>query len=84
MAIRDWQDVAKIVNDSGAEYPAVQLNFLVQRLEALSHHPDTMGVIADAVRDMGEWYSGHADELRDEVSRRNGENVKPFKQGDTA
>ncbi len=54
------KDVVQRTLDGAGEYPGVQLHFLLQRLEA---HPDCVPAIADAIRDMGEWYLAHAAEL---------------------
>lgn len=73
----NWQkDVVRRTMEGAGQYPGVQLQFLLQRLEA---YPDALPAIADAVRDMGEWYAGHADALENEVHRRNGGNVAAFR-----
>lgn len=66
----DWQKtvVRKTIEGAG-EYPSVQLQFLLQRLE---HCPDSLPAIADAIRDMGEWLNQQADELEAEARRRAG------------
>lgn len=66
----DWQEV--IVNRTlrcAGDFPGVQLQFLLQRLEG---HPEAIPAIADAVRDMSEWYHASADELDAEVAKRDG------------
>lgn len=66
----DWQkQVTRRVMESAGQYPGVQLQFLLHRLEA---HPDCVPAIADAIRDMGHWYLDHAEALRAEGRRRNG------------
>lgn len=66
----DWQKtVVRRTLEGAGEYPGVQLQFLLQRLEG---YPDTLPAIADAIRDMGEWYQRHADELEAEAHRRTG------------
>ncbi len=54
------KDVVQRTVEGAGEYPGVQLHFLLQRLEA---HPDCVPAIADAIRDMGQWYLAHAAEL---------------------
>lgn len=69
----DWQtDVVRGTMEGAGQFPGVQLQLLLTRLEA---HPDALPAIAAAIRDMGEWYAGHADALRDEHARRTGGNV---------
>lgn len=66
----DWQkQIVRRTLEGAGSYPGVQLQFLLQRLE---QHPETIPAIADAIRDMGEWYQRHADELEAEGRRRNG------------
>ena len=66
----DWQKtVVRKTLEGAGEYPSVQLQFLLQRLEAC---PESVPAIADAIRDMGGWYEQHAKELQAEVRRRNG------------
>ena len=66
----DWQkDVVRRALEGAGDYPGVQLQFLLQRLEA---HPEAVPAIADAIRDMGIWYQRHADALDAEVRRRAG------------
>lgn len=66
----DWQkQVVRQTLEGAGEYPGIQLQFLLQRLEA---HPEALPAIADAIRDMGEWYIQHAGELEAEARRRNG------------
>lgn len=64
----DWgkQIVRRTIEGAG-EYPAVQLQFLLQRLE---QHPDALPAIADAIRDMGEWYLAHTRDLEAEGTSR--------------
>ena len=66
----DWQkDVVNRTVQGAGEYPGVQLQFLLMRLE---QHPESLPAIAAAIRDMGVWFERHADELEAEVRRRNG------------
>ena len=66
----DWQkDVVRRTIEGAGDYPGVQLEFLLRRLE---QHPETLPAIADAIRDMGHWLMGHAEELRRESLRRRG------------
>lgn len=66
----DWEkQIVRRTLEGAGEYPGVQLQFLLQRLE---HYPEAVTAIADAIRDMGEWYQQHADELEAEARRRNG------------
>ncbi len=80
----DWQKtvVRKTIEGAG-EYPSVQLQFLLQRLEQC---PDSLPAIADAIRDMGEWLDKQADELEAEARRRAGgaDVVKLDRKGGTA
>lgn len=65
-----WQkQIVRRTLVGAGEYPGVQLELLLRRLEAC---PDALPYIADAVHGMGEWHQRHADELRAEVRRRNG------------
>jgi ABC-type nitrate/sulfonate/bicarbonate transport system substrate-binding protein len=66
----NWQEqVVHRTLEGAGDYPGVQLQFLLQRLEA---HPETVPAIADAIRDMGEWFQQHAKELAAEAHRRKG------------
>ena len=66
----DWQkQVVRQTLEGAGEYPGIQLQFLLQRLEA---HPEALPAIADAIRDMGAWYERHAQELDAEARRRKG------------
>ena len=66
----DWEkQVVRRTLTGAGEYPAVQLQILLRRLEA---YPEALPAIVDAIRDMGEWYQQHAKELQAEVRRRNG------------
>jgi len=65
-----WQkDVVRRTLEGAGEYPGVQLQFLLQRLE---EHPEALPAIADAIRDMAQWYLQHAAELETEGIRRKG------------
>lgn len=64
----NWsKDIVRRTLEGAGEYPGVQLQFLLIRLE---QHPDALPAIADAIRDMGQWYEQHANELKAEVARR--------------
>ena len=66
----DWQEqIVRRVMEGAGEHPGVQLQFLLQRLEAC---PEALPAIADAIRDMGEYLERQADELKAEGRRRNG------------
>jgi hypothetical protein len=66
----NWEeDVVRSTLEGAGDYPDVQLLFLLRRLEA---HPGSLPVIAAALRDMGQWFARHADELEDEGRRRDG------------
>ena len=66
----DWQKtVVRKTLEGAGEYPSVQLQFLLQRLETC---PEALPAIAGAIRDVGEWYLQHAKELQAEGRRRNG------------
>ncbi|QIE42325.1 hypothetical protein G5B39_10495 [Rhodobacteraceae bacterium SC52] len=66
----DWEkQVVRRVMEGAGEYPSVQLQCLLQRLEGC---PEALPHIADAIRDMGHWYERHADELEAEGRRRAG------------
>ncbi len=57
----NWEkDVMRRTMEGAGEYPGVQLQFLLQRLE---YCPEAVTAIADAVEDMGNWYLEHADAL---------------------
>ena len=66
----DWQkQVVRRTLEGAGDFPGVQLQFLLQRLE---QHPEAIPAIADAIRDMGQWYLQHAAELEAEGRRRAG------------
>lgn len=66
----NWEKtIVRRTMEGAADNPGVQLQFLLQRLEA---HPEALPAIADAIRDMGGWYEQHARELEAEGRRRNG------------
>ncbi len=66
----DWQkQIVRRTMEGAGEYPGVQLQFLLQRLESC---PEAVTAIADAIRDMGEWYRQHANALDAETRHRNG------------
>lgn len=69
----NWErQVVRRTLEGAGDFPGVQLQFLLQRLEA---HPECAPAIAQAVRDMGEWHNARADELENEITRRNGKNA---------
>ena len=45
------------MQEGAGEYPGVQLQLLLNRLEA---HPQALPAIADALADMGDWYRTQA------------------------
>jgi len=66
----NWsKEVVRRTMEDAGEYPGVQLQLLLMRLE---QYPETLPAIADAIRDMGNWYLNHADELEAEKLRRSG------------
>jgi len=66
----NWEkQVVRATLEGAGDYPGVQLQLLLQRLES---HPDALPAIADAIRDMGEWFLRHAAELEAEGLRRAG------------
>lgn len=63
----NWSEqIVRRTLEGAGEYPGVQLQFLLMRLE---QYPETVPAIAAAVCDMGNWYNDHADAL--EAERRN-------------
>lgn len=65
-----WQkQIVRRTLEGAGEFPGVQLQFLLQRLEAC---PEAMPHIAEAIGDMSGWYQRHADELKAEARRRAG------------
>ena len=75
----DWQKlIVRRTLEGAGQYPGVQLQFLLQRLEA---HPEAVPAIADAIQDMGEWYMAHAAALDAEARRRAGRaEIVPLKK----
>jgi len=66
----NWQkDIVRRTVEGAGDYPGVQLQLLLMRLE---DHPEALPAIADAIRDMGQWFSRHAAELEAEGQRRKG------------
>ncbi|MEX1234398.1 MAG: hypothetical protein WEB56_05365 [Roseovarius sp.] len=66
----DWdKQIVRRTLEGAGEYTGVQLQLLLTRLE---HCPEALPAIVDAIRDMGEWYQQHADELEAEGRRRAG------------
>jgi hypothetical protein len=60
----NWEkDVVQRTIEGAGDYPRVQLAFLLRRLEAL---PGSLPIIAASLRDMGQWFARHADELEAE------------------
>ena len=66
----DWQkQVVRATLEGAGEHKGVQLQFLLERLEAC---PEALPAIAAAIRDMGHWLERQADELEREGIRRAG------------
>ena len=66
----NWsKDIVRRTLEGAGEYPGVQLQFLLIRLE---QYPDSLPAIADAIRDMGAWFEQHANEIEAEARRREG------------
>ena len=64
----DWEkQVVRKTLEGAAEHTGVQLEFLLQRLEA---HPEALPAIADAVLDMARWSEDQGNALRAELARR--------------
>jgi hypothetical protein len=60
----NWQEeVVRSTLAGAGKHPAVQLEFLLVRLEQV---PGVLPAIANAIRDMGGWYLAHADALEAE------------------
>lgn len=69
----DWgKHVVLRTLEGAVEYPGVQLQFLLQRLEAC---PQAMPATADAIEDMGEWHQAHADAMRAAARRKGGAEI---------
>ena len=65
-----WErQIVRRTLEGAGEYPGVQLELLLRRLEAC---PEALPHIADAIREMGQWYQRHANELEAEGRRRAG------------
>lgn len=72
----DWnKKVIRATLEGAGDFPGVQLQFLLMRLE---QYPEALPAIADAVRDMGNWYLDQADALENEKQRRNGADIVGF------
>ena len=66
----DWQkNVVRKTLELAGEHKGVQLQFLLQRLEA---YPEALPAIADSIRDTAHWADQQADELEREGIRRAG------------
>lgn len=66
----DWEKrVVRATLEGAGEFPGVQLQILLRRLEAC---PEALPFIADAIEEMGQWHKRHAEELRAEFHRRAG------------
>lgn len=66
----DWEkQIVRRTMEGAGDYPGVQLQFLLQRLEA---HPDCVPAIADAIEDMATWFQVQTSELDAEARRRAG------------
>ena len=73
----NWEkQVVRGTLEGAGEYPGVQLQFLLQRLEQC---PDSLRCIANAIADMGEWFEAHARELEAEGERRKAAQIVPLK-----
>lgn len=65
-----WQTLmVRKTRELAAENTGVQLQFLLQRLEA---YPDAWEAITNAVKDMAAWNEQQAEALRKEIRRRHG------------
>lgn len=64
MSIHWERDIVQRTVEGAGPYAAVQLRFLLERLEA---HPETVPAIAAAIRDLGAWMHDHADALEAEA-----------------
>lgn len=66
----NWEDdVVRATVEGAGPHTNVQLELLLRHLEAC---PGALPHIADAIRDMGQWFEDHAEALRAEVRRRQG------------
>jgi hypothetical protein len=66
----NWErDVVQATVAGAGRHAAVQLAFILRRLEAL---PGSLPIIADAIRDLGRWLDAQADLLEAEGRRRDG------------
>ena len=64
----NWQkQITRRVMEGAGEHMGVQLEFLLQRLEAC---PESLPAIADAMQDMARWQEQQASALRAEAARR--------------
>jgi ABC-type nitrate/sulfonate/bicarbonate transport system substrate-binding protein len=64
----DWQKhITRRVMEGAGEHMGVQLEFLLQRLEA---YPEALPAIAEAVQDMAQWSQEQADAIHAELARR--------------
>lgn len=79
----NWdKEIVRRTMEGAGQYPGVQLQLLLRRLE---QYPDSVPAIADAIRDMGNWYMQHADALDGErLHRQSGEVVKITGHGEGA
>jgi hypothetical protein len=60
----NWErDVVQATVAGAGRHAAVQLAFVLRRLEAL---PGSLPIIADAIRDLGRWLDAQADALEAE------------------
>ena len=65
-----WEKkVVRATLEGAGDFPSVQLELLLRRLET---RPDTLPVIAEAIRDMGHWLQSQAEALEAEGRRRAG------------
>jgi len=64
----DWEKLmVRRTLELAGEHSGVQLQFLLQRLEA---YPDAWGAITDAVQDMAQWSQAQSEAIRAEQARR--------------
>ena len=64
----DWQEqIVRRVMEGAGEHPGVQLQFLLQRLEAC---PEALPAIVNAIEDMADFQEQQAKTLRAEHARR--------------
>lgn len=58
----NWErDIVRRTLEGAGDYPEVQLEFLLMRLESF---PDALPAIADAISAMGSWYEKNAEGIK--------------------